>query len=83
MIFDCVLPKPPWSCGRITATKSCSSAYRSWRDPSSGQTRRSKPTQELGGVVGRAGSTSVDYTLPALVERAIAELDGRLETLWR
>ena len=39
--------------------------------------------EELGGVVGRAGSTSVDYTLPALVERAIAELDGRLETLWR
>jgi vacuolar-type H+-ATPase subunit E/Vma4 len=38
---------------------------------------------ELGGVVGRAGSTSVDYTLPALVERATAELDGQLETLWR
>lgn len=38
---------------------------------------------ELGGVVGRAGSTSVDYRLPALVERAIAELDGQLETLWR
>jgi vacuolar-type H+-ATPase subunit E/Vma4 len=39
--------------------------------------------EELGGVVGRAGSTSVDYRLPALVERAIAELDGQLETLWR
>ncbi len=38
---------------------------------------------ERGGVVGRAGSTSVDYTLPALVERAIAELDGQLEKLWR
>jgi vacuolar-type H+-ATPase subunit E/Vma4 len=41
------------------------------------------PDAELGGVVGRAGSTSVDYTLPALVERAIAQLDGQLETLWQ
>ena len=38
---------------------------------------------DVGGVRARAGSTSVDYTLPALVDRAIAELDGQLETLWR
>jgi vacuolar-type H+-ATPase subunit E/Vma4 len=38
---------------------------------------------ERGGIVGRVGSTSVDYTLPALVERAIAELDGQLEKLWQ
>jgi vacuolar-type H+-ATPase subunit E/Vma4 len=38
---------------------------------------------DIGGVLARAGSTSVDYTLPALVDRAIAELDGQLETLWR
>jgi vacuolar-type H+-ATPase subunit E/Vma4 len=38
---------------------------------------------DLGGVMARAGSTSVDYTLPALVDRAIAELDGQLETLWQ
>ncbi len=37
----------------------------------------------VGGVRARAGSTSVDYTLPALVDRAIAELDGQLETLWQ
>ena len=38
---------------------------------------------ELGGVVARAGARSVDYTLPSLVDRAIGELDGKLETLWR
>ncbi len=38
---------------------------------------------DLGGVRARVGSTSVDYTLPALVDRAIAELDGQLETLWQ
>jgi vacuolar-type H+-ATPase subunit E/Vma4 len=38
---------------------------------------------EVGGVVGRAGSMSVDYRLPVLVERAIAQLDGQLETLWQ
>jgi vacuolar-type H+-ATPase subunit E/Vma4 len=37
----------------------------------------------LGGVMARAGTTSVDYTVPTLVDRAIAELDGQLETLWR
>ena len=36
-----------------------------------------------GGVVARAGSASVDYTLPALVDRAIVELGGELEELWR
>lgn len=38
---------------------------------------------DVGGVRARAGGTSVDYTLPALVDRVIAELDGELETLWR
>jgi vacuolar-type H+-ATPase subunit E/Vma4 len=38
---------------------------------------------DLGGITGRAGSMSVDYTLPALVDRALAELDGQVETLWR
>ena len=37
----------------------------------------------VGGVVGRAEGRSVDYSLPALVERAIEDLDGRLEALWR
>lgn len=37
---------------------------------------------ELGGVLGQAGGVSVDYTLPALVDRALDELDGRLEALW-
>lgn len=38
---------------------------------------------DLGGVLARAGSASVDYTLPALVDRAIVDLDGELEALWR
>lgn len=37
----------------------------------------------LGGVRARAGELSVDYTLPALVERAIAEQGAELEELWR
>ena len=37
----------------------------------------------LGGVIGRAGRTSVDYTLPALVDRSIAALGDELERLWR
>ena len=37
----------------------------------------------VGGVVGRADGRSVDYSLPALVDRAIEDLDGRLEGLWR
>lgn len=36
-----------------------------------------------GGVIGRVDGRSVDYTLPALVERAIEDLGGRLEALWR
>ncbi len=36
-----------------------------------------------GGVIGRKGATSVDYTLPVLVERAIASLGDEVETLWR
>jgi vacuolar-type H+-ATPase subunit E/Vma4 len=38
---------------------------------------------DVGGVVGRADGRSVDYSLPALVERSIEDLDGRLEALWR
>jgi vacuolar-type H+-ATPase subunit E/Vma4 len=37
----------------------------------------------LGGVIGRRGRTSVDYTLPALVERAMDDLGGDLERLWQ
>lgn len=37
----------------------------------------------LGGVIGRNGTASVDYTLPALADRAIAALDEELEQLWR
>jgi len=37
----------------------------------------------LGGVIGRRGNASVDYTLPALVDRAIAGLGDELESLWR
>ena len=37
----------------------------------------------LGGVIGRKGQASVDYTLPALAERAIASLGDELESLWR
>lgn len=36
-----------------------------------------------GGVRARAGSRSVDYTLPALVDRALDELGERVEELWR
>ncbi len=36
-----------------------------------------------GGVLGRKGAMSVDYTLPALAERAIASLGEELEELWR
>ncbi len=37
----------------------------------------------LGGARARAGDVSVDYTLPALVERAIQDLGAELEALWR
>ena len=37
----------------------------------------------LGGVIGRKGRASVDYTLPALVDRAIASLGDELESLWQ
>jgi vacuolar-type H+-ATPase subunit E/Vma4 len=37
----------------------------------------------LGGVIGRSGGASVDLTLPALAERAIASLDDEVERLWR
>jgi vacuolar-type H+-ATPase subunit E/Vma4 len=36
-----------------------------------------------GGVLARSGSRSVDYTLPALADRALEELDGEVERLWR
>ena len=37
----------------------------------------------LGGVIGRARRTSVDYTLPALVDRVIESLGDELESIWR
>jgi len=36
-----------------------------------------------GGLLARAGSASVDYTLAALVDRVLDEIDGRVEELWR
>jgi vacuolar-type H+-ATPase subunit E/Vma4 len=36
-----------------------------------------------GGVIGRRGRATVDYTLPALAERAIADLGEEVERLWR
>jgi vacuolar-type H+-ATPase subunit E/Vma4 len=36
----------------------------------------------VGGVIAHAGSVRVDYTLPALAERALEALDGELERLW-
>lgn len=35
-----------------------------------------------GGVIGRVDNRSVDYTLPALVERCFTEHAGELERLW-
>lgn len=35
-----------------------------------------------GGVVGRAGGRSVDYSLPALVDRCVAGLGDELQELW-
>lgn len=37
----------------------------------------------LGGVIGRRGRASVDYTLPALADRVVAGLGDELERLWR
>jgi vacuolar-type H+-ATPase subunit E/Vma4 len=37
----------------------------------------------LGGVIGRKGRVSVDYTLPALADRVIASLGNELERLWQ
>jgi vacuolar-type H+-ATPase subunit E/Vma4 len=36
-----------------------------------------------GGLVGRNARISVDYTLPALVNRVVASLNDELEDLWR
>lgn len=38
---------------------------------------------DTGGVFARSGRRSVDYTLPALAERAIGELGREVEQLWR
>jgi vacuolar-type H+-ATPase subunit E/Vma4 len=37
----------------------------------------------LGGVIGRRGGASVDYTLPALAERALEGLGEEVDGLWR
>lgn len=39
--------------------------------------------EAVGGVVGRRDGRRVDYTLPALVDRAIGDLGARLQELWR
>lgn len=38
---------------------------------------------DAGGVFARSGRRSVDYTLPALAERAIGDLGREVEQLWR
>jgi vacuolar-type H+-ATPase subunit E/Vma4 len=38
---------------------------------------------ELGGVIGRRGNASVDYTLPAIADRIVDDLGPELEELWR
>jgi vacuolar-type H+-ATPase subunit E/Vma4 len=38
---------------------------------------------DAGGVRARSGSRSVDYTLPALADRALHDMDGEVEKLWR
>jgi hypothetical protein len=35
-----------------------------------------------GGVIGRRGNASVDYTLPAMADRTIDEMGVALERLW-
>lgn len=37
---------------------------------------------DQGGVVGRRGDASVDYTLPVMADRAIDQLGAELERLW-
>ena len=37
----------------------------------------------FGGVIGRSGRMSLDYTLPALVDRTITSLGDELESLWQ
>lgn len=37
---------------------------------------------DRGGVVGRRGDASVDYTLPAMADRAIDGMGAQLERLW-
>ncbi len=37
---------------------------------------------DVGGVIGRAGDQSVDYTLPALAERALGPLGQEAVALW-
>lgn len=38
---------------------------------------------EAGGVIGTCGRRSVDYTLPAVVERAVDAIGPDIEELWR
>lgn len=45
------------------------------------EARLSEPPE--GGVRGQAGNRSVDYSLPALVDRCLQCLGGELEELWR
>lgn len=38
---------------------------------------------EVGGLVARSGSRSVDYRLPVMADRSLAALGAEVETLWR
>ena len=57
MIFDCALPKPPWSCGRISATQELLERVSQLARSQLGADTEVEADAELGGVVGRAGST--------------------------
>jgi vacuolar-type H+-ATPase subunit E/Vma4 len=39
--------------------------------------------KDVGGVIAEEGVRRVDYTLPALADRALAELGEKLEGMWR
>jgi len=39
--------------------------------------------KDVGGVIAEEGVRRVDYTLPALADRALAELGEKLESMWR
>jgi vacuolar-type H+-ATPase subunit E/Vma4 len=56
---------------------------RAARDALGEGTAVERDPERVGGVRGRAGSRSVDLTLPVLVDDCIAALGVRAEALWR